>query len=238
MLAKDESYQVSGNKEKYVLMTKLFRLPYGEGTGIALRVNMADKGGQEATRVLNINTCNCPGSQYSCEEQLVGAAGTNTWVVLVIIILLIFIGMIVIIVLVWSHQKNKKDPYPLIPDDEKNTGTIIHYPVNPGEHDINHDIEFKDIQPYTKKPKRVMGPDPADVSEFIRNAKEQADNDPSAPPYDSLLTFDYEGAGSTAGSLSSLCSATTDQSVDYNYLHEWGPRFQKLAEIYTYEDQD
>ena len=57
MLVKDESYQVSGNKEKYVLMTKLYRLPYGEGTGIALRVNMADKGGQEATRVLNINTC-------------------------------------------------------------------------------------------------------------------------------------------------------------------------------------
>lgn len=236
MLVKDESYQVSGNKEKYVLMTKLYRLPYGEGTGIALRVNMADKGGQEATRVLNINTCNCPGSQYSCEEQLVGAAGTNTWVVLVIIILLIFIGMIVIIVLVWSHQRNKKGDRLIPMEGDHNPGTIIHYPVD--NEDKNSDIEFNDIQPYTRKPKPVPGPDPADVSEFIRNAKEQADNDPSAPPYDSLLTFDYEGAGSTAGSLSSLCSATTDQSVDYNYLHEWGPRFQKLAEIYTYEDQD
>lgn len=118
-----------------------------------------------------------------------------------------------------------------------NDGTVVIYPTT--NEDTKDDIKLIDtMEPYHRKPKPVPGPDPADVSEFIRNAKEQADNDPSAPPYDSLLTFDYEGAGSTAGSLSSLCSATTDQSVDYNYLHEWGPRFQKLAEIYTYEDMD
>jgi len=98
------------------------------------------------------------------------------------------------------------------------------------------DINVHDHQPLIPHRRVIPEEAPADISEFIRTAKEAADNDPSAPPYDSLLTFDYEGQGSTAGSLSSLCSATTDQSVDYNYLQKWGPRFQKLADIYTYEE--
>lgn len=52
-------------------------------------------------------------------------------------------------------------------EGDHNPGTIIHYPVD--NEDKNSDIEFNDIQPYTRKPKPVPGPDPADVSEFIRN---------------------------------------------------------------------
>lgn len=44
------------------------------------------------------------------------------------------------------------------------------------------------------------------VDSFIEEHKKRADLDPSAPPFDDLRNYAYEGGGSTAGSLSSLGS--------------------------------
>jgi hypothetical protein len=44
------------------------------------------------------------------------------------------------------------------------------------------------------------------VENFIEEHKKRADVDPSAPPFDDLRNYAYEGGGSTAGSLSSLGS--------------------------------
>lgn len=52
------------------------------------------------------------------------------------------------------------------------------------------------------------------------------------PPYDTALIYDYEGEGSLAGSLSSVASGGSDGDQDYDYLSDWGPRFQKLADMY------
>lgn len=59
-----------------------------------------------------------------------------------------------------------------------------------------------------------------------------ADSDPSVPPYDTALIYDYEGSGSVAGTLSSIVSSLEDGDQDYDYLNEWGPRFRRLADLY------
>ncbi|XP_035490652.1 cadherin-6 isoform X1 [Scophthalmus maximus] len=77
-----------------------------------------------------------------------------------------------------------------------------------------------------------------DVREFINQRVLENDCNPTAPPYDSLATYAYEGAGSVAESLSSLGSASSEAEQDYHYLSDWGPRFKKLADLYGTEDSD
>ncbi|XP_077449209.1 cadherin-15 [Stigmatopora argus] len=74
--------------------------------------------------------------------------------------------------------------------------------------------------------------DPTDIEEYISDGLEAADKDPNMPPYDTALIYDYEGEGSVAGSLSSIASGSSDEDQDYDYLNNWGPRFQKLANMY------
>uniref|UniRef100_A0A8C5RAI9 Cadherin 15 n=1 Tax=Laticauda laticaudata TaxID=8630 RepID=A0A8C5RAI9_LATLA len=73
---------------------------------------------------------------------------------------------------------------------------------------------------------------PSDIEDFINEGLEAADRDPSVPPYDTALIYDYEGTCSASGSLSSILSSLGDEDQDYDHLHEWGPRFQRLAELY------
>lgn len=87
-------------------------------------------------------------------------------------------------------------------------------------------------------PVSMASRDNGDVREFINQRVLENDCNPTAPPYDSLATYAYEGAGSVAESLSSLGSASSEVDQDYHYLSDWGPRFRKLADLYGAEDSD
>ncbi|XP_008292891.1 cadherin-6-like [Stegastes partitus] len=87
-------------------------------------------------------------------------------------------------------------------------------------------------------PVNMTSRDNGDVREFINQRVLENDCNPTAPPYDSLATYAYEGAGSVAESLSSLGSASSEAEQDYHYLSDWGPRFRKLADLYGAEDSD
>lgn len=77
-----------------------------------------------------------------------------------------------------------------------------------------------------------------DVQDFIQKRLNENDTDTSAPPYDSLATYAYEGNDSIAESLSSLESPAPEDNHDYRYLNEWGPRFKKLADLYGGDESD
>ncbi|XP_037090973.1 cadherin-10-like [Pollicipes pollicipes] len=49
---------------------------------------------------------------------------------------------------------------------------------------------------------------------------------------DDLRNYAYEGNDSSAGSLSSINSGTTDGDQNFDYLQELGPRFRRLADLY------
>ncbi|NWH54753.1 CAD15 protein, partial [Fregata magnificens] len=75
-------------------------------------------------------------------------------------------------------------------------------------------------------------PSGADGVPLSPQGLEAADSDPSVPPYDTALIYDYEGSGSVASPLSSIVSSLTDEDQDYDYLSDWGPRFRRLADLY------
>ena len=65
--------------------------------------------------------------------------------------------------------------------------------------------------------------------------QDRIDGDPEATPYDDLRHYAYEGDGNSGGSLSSLNSGEDDADLEFEYLHNFGPRFKKLADMYGRE---
>ncbi|XP_076846244.1 LOW QUALITY PROTEIN: cadherin-24 [Brachyhypopomus gauderio] len=77
------------------------------------------------------------------------------------------------------------------------------------------------------------------MGDFLEHRLAQVTYDPMQPPYDSLQTYGLEGAGSQATSLSSLESeGERGMGEEEERLDEWGPKFQKLMEIFTKKERE
>ncbi|XP_053255614.1 cadherin-11 [Podarcis raffonei] len=213
---------------------------------------------QSSTNILTIRVCGCDGNGQliSCNpEAYVLNAGLSTGALIAILACIVI--LLVIVVLFVTLKRQKKEPLIVFEEEDVRENIITYDDEGGGEEDteafdiatlqnpdgINGFIPRKDIKPeyqYMPRPGLRPAPNSVDVDDFINTRIQEADNDPTAPPYDSIQIYGYEGRGSVAGSLSSLESATTDSDLDYDYLQNWGPRFKKLADLYgskdTFED--
>ncbi|TRY99218.1 hypothetical protein DNTS_002496 [Danionella cerebrum] len=215
---------------------------------------------QSSTGTLTIRVCTCDrnGNMEMCNaEALSSSAGLSTGALVAILLCILILLLIVVLFAALKRQKKKE---PLIISKEDVRDNVVSYnDEGGGEEDtqafdigalrhpeVMEDSKLRrDILPseslYPPPPLRrttVPSRENADVRDFINQRVQDNDSNPTAPPYDSLATYAYEGNGSVAESLSSLGSVSSEGEHDYNYLSEWGPRFRKLADMYGGEDSD
>ncbi|KAF6287715.1 cadherin 8 [Rhinolophus ferrumequinum] len=209
-----------------------------------------------STSTLTIRVCGCSsdGVVQSCNvEAYVLPIGLSMGALIAILACIVL--LLVIVVLFVTLRRHKNEPL-IIKDDEDVRENIIRYDdEGGGEEDteafdiatlqnpdgINGFLPRKDIKPDLQfMPRQGLAPVPngVDVDEFINVRLHEADNDPAAPPYDSIQIYGYEGRGSVAGSLSSLESSTSDSDQNFDYLSDWGPRFKRLGELYSVGESD
>ncbi|XP_005726370.1 cadherin-8 isoform X2 [Pundamilia nyererei] len=207
-----------------------------------------------STNTLTIRVCGCSkdGIVQSCNvEAYVLPIGLSMGALIAILACIILL----LVVLFVTLRRHKNEPL-IIKDDEDVRENIIRYDdEGGGEEDteafdiatlqnpdgINGYLPRKDIKPdlqFMPRAGQHSGPNGVDVDEFINVRLHEADNDPTAPPYDSIQIYGYEGRGSIAGSLSSLETASSDSDQNYDYLREWGPRFRRLGELYSVGESD
>ncbi|XP_026147835.1 cadherin-10-like isoform X1 [Mastacembelus armatus] len=210
---------------------------------------------QSSTSTLIVRVCACDshGNMQSCNPEVLPFSDGLTTGGLVAILLCVVILLMIVVLFAALRRQRKKEPL-IISKEDVRDNVVSYNDEGGGEEDTQaFDIGTlrnpevmdanklrRDIIPEMLFPFRRTSPmkDNTDVRDFINGRLQENDSDPTAPPYDSLATYAYEGTGSLAESLSSLESAATEGDQDYDYLSNWGPQFKKLAEMYIVKSPD
>uniref|UniRef100_A0AAR2IPF3 Cadherin-6 n=1 Tax=Pygocentrus nattereri TaxID=42514 RepID=A0AAR2IPF3_PYGNA len=208
---------------------------------------------QSSTSTLTIRVCSCDstGSMRSCSvDALLLSAGLSTGALVAILLCIVILLMIVVLFSALRRQRRKE---PLIISKEDVRDNVVSYNDEGGGEEDTQAFDIgtlrhpevmdsnklrRDIIPEMLFPYHRPSPmnECSDVRDFISSRLQENDTDPSAPPYDSLATYAYEGNGSVAESLSSLESSVMEGDHEYDYLSTWGPQFKKLADMYIGKD--
>ncbi|XP_026108294.1 cadherin-12-like [Carassius auratus] len=202
-----------------------------------------------STGTLTIRVCGCDtdGSLLTCSaEAIFLPVGLSTGALIAILVCIVILLVIVVLYVGVRRQKKKET---LMTSKEDIRDNVIHYDDEGGGEEDTHAFDMgtlrnpkvikenlfrRDVKPELGLcPRRpIASQNSADISNFISQRLQEHDGDTSAPPYDSLATYAYEGEGSVADSLSSIESVKGEPQEDYDYLNEWGPRFKTLAGIF------
>uniref|UniRef100_I3LZX0 Cadherin-2 n=1 Tax=Ictidomys tridecemlineatus TaxID=43179 RepID=I3LZX0_ICTTR len=207
--------------------------------------------------ILRVKVCQCDSNGDCTDVDRIVGAGLGTGAIIAILLCIIILLILVLMFVVWMKRRDKERQAKQLlidPEDDVRDNILKYDEEGGGEEDQDYDLsqlqqpdtvepdaikpvgirrlDERPIHAEPQYPVRSAAPHPGDIGDFINEGLKAADNDPTAPPYDSLLVFDYEGSGSTAGSLSSLNSSSSGGEQDYDYLNDWGPRFKKLADMY------
>lgn len=211
---------------------------------------------------LRLKVCHCDQNGDCTEHERAMAAGLGTGAIIAILLCIIILLILVLLFVMWMKRRDKERQAKQLlidPEDDVRDNILKYDEEGGGEEDQDYDLsqlqqpdtlepdsvkpvgirrlDERPLHPEPQYPVRSAAPHPGDIGDFINEGLKAADNDPTAPPYDSLLVFDYEGSGSTAGSLSSINSSSSGGDQDYDYLNDWGPRFRKLADMYGGTDE-
>ncbi|XP_061043656.1 cadherin-12 isoform X2 [Eubalaena glacialis] len=208
---------------------------------------------QSSTNTVTIRVCRCDsdGTILSCNvEAIFLPVGLSTGALIAILLCIVILLAIVVLYVALRRQK-KKDT--LMTSKEDIRDNVIHYDDEGGGEEDTQAFDIgalrnpkviednkirRDIKPDSLCLPRQRPPveDNADIRDFINQRLQENDVDPTAPPYDSLATYAYEGNGSVADSLSSIGSLTMEADQDYTYLTDWGPHFKVLADMFGEEE--
>ncbi|TRY59769.1 hypothetical protein DNTS_027176 [Danionella cerebrum] len=215
-----------------------------------LEIEIADGGTpeQKSINLLQIKVCTCQSGRRM--EYCMSYARTGMSVSALLAILLCIVTILVIVILIVLRKRYQKDVLVTKASGEIHEQLVRYDEEGGGEMDTNgydvsilssacHDGTFQPgvgpaLYAIVKKPSACKG----DMAMMIEVKKDEADHDRDGIPYDTLHIYGYEGSESLAGSLSSLDSSSSGSDVDYNFIHEWGPRFRTLAQLYGDDASD
>ncbi|XP_034001607.1 LOW QUALITY PROTEIN: cadherin-7-like [Trematomus bernacchii] len=261
-VAGNPNFTLRDNKDNTAsILTKRSGFRRREQPVYRLPVLIVDSGSPalSSTNTLSVRVCDCDsdGVALSCGAVAYTATGLSTGAL--VAILGCIITLLVMVLLIVTMRRRRKEP--LILEEERDIReNIVRYDDEGGgeedteafdmvtlrnlnvirdpnvRRDVTPDTPTFFHYPSTARPPYKALPDNVVFREFIWERLKDADVDPSAPPYDSLQTYAFEGSGSVAESLSSLESLSTDSDQNYDYLSNWGPRFKKLADLYGNSD--